>query len=114
MVHYQVFSRADYRLEVTAHSYSNPGGRCADFGGQCCDNDQQNTCTDNAPDPYFIFCLGLEGETGSNSSQCPLGRIESTVELDTVFFSFVAGSSALFGLPNPLPFNVTGSLPVRQ
>ena len=115
MFRYQVCSRADYRLEIMAHSYSNPGGRCADFGGKCCDNGRETWCTKPVrPDPFFIFCLGQIGRTGSNLSQCPLGRKVSNTESNgTNFFTFAAGSSASFGLPIPLPFTVTGSLLVR-
>ena len=115
MLHYQVYSRADYRLEVTVHSYSNPGGKCARFGGKCCENFNEDTCEDNTADPYFIFCLGTVGESGSNTSQCQLGRKESNMEFNNIVsLTFTTGSSALFGLPNPLPFVVSGSLPVRQ
>ena len=112
--HHQGCSRADYRLEITVHSYSNPGGRCAErvFGGNCCEDSNKATCDDNMPDPYFIFCLGGVGET---ASQCRLGRKESKKEShNKVFLTFAVGDTALLGLPNPLPFNVTVSLPVSE
>ena len=106
-------SRADYRLEITAHSYSNPGGRCAGSGGSCCDL-RESDCFTTA-DPYLIFCLKPAGESSSNTSLCPLGKNVSNMEFNNIdSFDFATGGNALFGLPNPLPFTVTGSLPVRQ
>ena len=115
--HYQVCSKADYRLEIAAHSYKNPESRCAGSSGKCCDDKNRHWCngtSSNLPDPYFIFCLGPMGETGFHQLRCPLGKIVTRVKNDTVSFTFNNGSRALFGLPNPLSFIVIGSLSVRK
>lgn len=106
---------ADYRLEVMVHSYSNLDGNCAAYDGYCCDINITNLeefCSNELPDPYFIFCLKPAGETDSNSSSCSLGRKVSPTTnsgQEVVSLTFTSGNHALFGLSNPLSFDVSGN-----
>ena len=93
--------RADYVLEVRAHTYQNSRSRdsndaCCDIGffscGQC--------------DNQFIFCLrGSSTSNDGNPNNCPLGRY-STGEIGDDSFTF--GSPIASGVPNPMTF--TGSV----
>ena len=96
---------------MRVNSYKNPDGQCASLNGDCCDELNVLMCTSLLPDPYFTFCLI---PLGYSESDCPLGNKQSDLIRNSVSLSFVSGSSTLLGLPNPLPFDVSGSWLVRR
>ena len=99
--------KADYRLEVTVHAYSNPEG--VNSTGYCCDSensrppncDRQDSC-----DTGFTFCLrNLGTQHDGNSINCPLGRRETRDSVGDDHINF-DGRSYIEnpGVPNPLVF----------
>lgn len=97
-------SRADYTLEVLGSVFDNTGGRCASLDRGPCDG-----VDSNLPDIYFIFCLHLPTETTQN---CTLGQKVSTETRALAGVLDLSDSIGFLGLPNPLSFEVSGSLPV--
>lgn len=105
--------RADYRLEVTAHVYSNPESVIST--GYCCDrryhrNDRPPNCDDRERcDTGFTFCLrNLGTPHDGNPVRCPLGRYETIEEVGGDYITFSMPFIERPNVPNPLVF--TGSV----
>lgn len=102
--------KADYRLEVTAHDYSNPDGVTSN--GYCCERTryQPPHCyTHDTCDSIFTFCLrNLYTPHDGNPVNCPLGRFQTRDEFGENYIIFDASFIERPGIPNPLVF--TGSI----
>ena len=104
---------ADYRLEVTAHAYSNPDGVTST--GYCCDYryssrsrppncDRRDNC-----DTGFTFCLRSLGTQHDGSPvNCPLGRYETRQHVGEDYITFNQQYIESPSVPNPLVF--TGAI----
>lgn len=94
---------ADYRLEVRAHTYSNPQGVDSDIN--CCESFSSPPCPENDCDTNFIFCLRNLGATrDSNPTNCPLGSFQTEDDFVENTFTFDSQFIERPNVPNPLVF----------
>ena len=102
-------TEADYVFEVAAGSYSNGGH--FDIDGYCCESNWWYDCI-NECDNHFAFCLRSDGTShDDNANNCPLGKYNSGY-LGGDNFNF--RSPIASGIPNPMPFHVSGNWPVSS
>ena len=96
-----------FTVEITFHSFTNLGGRCADIGGTCangsgcCDDEQ---CSDTSCNYMFLFCERARGTTISYARSENRGNCNFT---ETGSYMTITGdsfSSSIYGIRNPIVF----------
>ena len=94
-----------YEVEVTAHSYNNPSGRCdecrssPDSDPRCCDETSDRPLEQQCPfircDTTVKFCFRSLGE---NETSCPPDERGTTTSINTNYATF---GTLFFGIANP-------------
>ena len=98
----------DYEVEVRAHSYLNPTGRCDECREDnnpdpgCCDESTIRPIDETCPvrcDTTMNICFRPVNSTVELSCESPIGTL---FNFDTNSRDFSLGPSGFFGLANPL------------
>ena len=94
-------------VEVTLHSFENPGGRCADVGGTCANGSgccDSKRCLVTGCDYMFLFCLRPLGThisymRSENRGNCDF--METGSKRTTTADKF---ASSIYGIKNPIKY----------
>ena len=91
-----------YELQVTIHSFDNPGHRCADTDCQdCCEGECSGS---TLCDYYFFMCKrpAVSYVPDQNQGNCPMPALHQAKSVMAVMFVF---THSTFGVSNPITFS---------
>ncbi len=102
-----------YSVDITFHSFTNPGGRCADLSGTCANGTgccDFRDCRDIHCNYMFLYCLRPSGTSISylrseNRGYCAFNETRSKkIAVEDDFFSSIYGKS------NPIKYTSNQSV----